>query len=60
MTGIDRSFYQMAQEIQSLGEKELYHRMRRSFEAVSAETQKSCAVSSTSFCIGRSIRPTEF
>ena len=43
MTGIDRSFYQMAQEIQSLGEKELYHRMRRSFEAVPAETQKSCA-----------------
>ena len=43
MTGIDRSFYQMAREIQSLGEKELYHRMRRSFEAVPAETQKSCA-----------------
>ena len=43
MTGIDRSFYQMAREIQSLDEKELYHRMRRSFEAVPAETQKSCA-----------------
>ena len=43
MTGIDRSFYQMAREIRSLDEKELYHRMRRSFDAVPAETQKSCA-----------------
>ena len=43
MNIIDRSFYGLAAEIRALGEKELYYRIRRGFDAVQAETQRSCA-----------------
>ena len=43
MNIIDRSFYGLAAEIRALGEKELYYRIRRGFDAVPAETQRSCA-----------------
>lgn len=43
MNAIDRSFEQLAAEIRSLGEKELYYRIRRGFDRVPKETQRSCA-----------------
>lgn len=43
MNIIDRSFYGLAAEIRALGEKELYYRIRRGFDAVPAETRRSCA-----------------
>lgn len=42
MNVIDRSFSELVQEIRSLGEKELYYRIRRDFDRVPAETRKSC------------------
>ena len=42
MNIIDRSFAELASEIGSLGEKELYYRIRRAFDAVPAETRRSC------------------
>lgn len=39
MNIIDRSFAELASEIGSLGEKELYYRIRRAFDAVPAETR---------------------
>lgn len=42
MNMIDRGFTELASEIRSLGEKELYYRIRRSFDAVPAQTRKSC------------------
>ena len=42
MNIIDRNFYKMVQEIQQLSERELYHRMRKSFDSVPEATQKSC------------------
>lgn len=43
MNAIDRDFYTLAKEIKALGEKELYYRIRRSFDRVPKETQQSCA-----------------
>ena len=34
MTSIDKAFFTLADEIRSLDEKELYYRMRKSFDAV--------------------------
>lgn len=42
MNVIDRQFSELVQEIGSLGEKELYYRIRRAFDAVPAETRRSC------------------
>lgn len=42
MNVIDRSFSELVQEIRSLGEKELYYRIRRDFDRVPVETRKSC------------------
>lgn len=42
MNVIDRNFSELVQEIRSLGEKELYYRIRRDFDRVPAETRKSC------------------
>lgn len=38
----DRNFYEMAREISSLSEKEVYHRIRKNFDNVPRETQVSC------------------
>lgn len=43
MNVVDRNFYELADEISRLSEKELYYRMRSSFERVPKQTQKSCA-----------------
>ena len=43
MNIIDRSFAELTAEIRALGEKELYYRIRRGFDAVPKETQRSCA-----------------
>ena len=40
---IDRQFYDLAAEIKSLGERELYYKIRRSFDSVPDATKKSCA-----------------
>mgnify|MGYP001154242745 FL=1 len=42
MNIIDRQFFEFAETIKNLSEKELYYRIRKSFDAVPAETQKSC------------------
>ena len=42
MNRIDRDFTQLAAEIRSLSEKELYHRIRSRFEQVPAQTRQSC------------------
>ena len=42
MNVIDKSFAELVQEIGSLGEKELYHRIRSAFDKVPAETRRSC------------------
>lgn len=42
MNAIDRNFYRLVQEIQSLSPWELYHRIRKSFEAVPEATRRSC------------------
>lgn len=42
MNGIDRRFYELVGEIKLLSEKELYHRIRRGFEGIPKETQRSC------------------
>ncbi len=39
---IDRKFKELIQEIKSLKEKELYHRMRKNFDQVPDEIKKSC------------------
>lgn len=43
MDFIDRQFYALADEIGALSGKELYHRMRASFELVPEASRKSCA-----------------
>lgn len=43
MNAIDRDFHALAAEIRALGEKELYYRIRRAFDRVPKETQRSCA-----------------
>lgn len=42
MNIIDRRFSELAQEIGALGEKELYHRIRREFDRVHPDTRRSC------------------
>ena len=42
MNIIDRNFYQLRDEIKSLSEKELYYRIRKSFDAVPEVTKVSC------------------
>lgn len=42
MNLIDRKFCELVNEIGSLTEKELYYRIRKSFDKVPYETQKSC------------------
>ena len=42
MNRIDRSFNELINELGSLSEKELYHRIRSAFEKVPAETRRSC------------------
>ena len=42
MNGVDRKFWNLVREIHSLDPKELYHRIRKSFEGVPAATQLSC------------------
>ena len=42
MNIVDRSFAALTEEIRRLDEKELYYRIRRSFDAVPPQTQKSC------------------
>ena len=42
MYGIDRKFWALANEIQSLGQDELCRRIRRSLEQVSPAVQRSC------------------
>lgn len=42
MNAIDRSFSELVQEIGALGEKELYHRIRREFDRVHPDTRRSC------------------
>lgn len=42
MNIIDRNFYDMVNEIKSLSEKELYYRIRKSFDDVPRETKISC------------------
>ena len=42
MNGIDRDFYGLCEEIQSLSELETYYRIRKCFDRVPRETQKSC------------------
>lgn len=39
----DKEFYALANEIKKLSEKEIYYRIRKSFELVPASTRKSCA-----------------
>ncbi len=43
MNVIDKKFYALTEEIKSLGEKEVYHRVRKAFDRVPPETRKSCA-----------------
>lgn len=42
MNVIDKNFFILADEIKRLSEKELYHRIRESFEKVPETTRKSC------------------
>lgn len=42
MNIIDKKFYELVQEIKSLSEMELYHRIRLNFEKVPTETKVSC------------------
>ncbi len=42
MNVIDREFNNLVNEIRQLSEKELYYRIRKSFDAISDETKKSC------------------
>lgn len=42
MNKIDKSFYNLVNEIKSLSERELYYRMRKKFEDIPQETKKSC------------------
>lgn len=42
MNIVDKNFFDLASEIKSLSEKEIYHRIRKAFDTVPAETQKSC------------------
>lgn len=42
MNAIDRNFSELVQEIGALGEKELYHRIRREFDRVHPDTRRSC------------------
>ena len=42
MNIIDRKFAALVKEIKGLTEKELYYRIRRSFDQVPPATQKSC------------------
>ncbi len=42
MNIVDRSFAQLAREILSLSDKEMYHRMRKSFDRVPQVTQRNC------------------
>lgn len=41
MNVIDREFYNLVNEIKSLSEKELYHRIRKNFDSIPDETKKS-------------------
>lgn len=42
MNVIDRNFNELVDEIKSLSEKELYYRMRKSFDNIPDETKRSC------------------
>lgn len=42
MNAIDRKFCALCDELRSLNEKELYHRMRQSFERVPLQTRNNC------------------
>ena len=44
MNVVDKKFYELADEIRGLSEKEIYHRMRTAFEAVHPDVKKSCSV----------------
>ena len=43
MNSIDTGFYALANEIETLQEQEIYHRIRTAFERVPAQTRKNCA-----------------
>ena len=49
---IDRKFKELIQEIKSLKEKELYHRMRKNFDQVPDEIKKVVWIFLISFLIG--------
>ena len=42
MNIIDRNFLNLVNEIKALDEKELYYRIRKSFDIIPLETKKSC------------------
>ena len=54
MNSIDKAFFTLVDEIRSLDEKELYYRMRKSFDAVPEAAKRGLMTSFPSIPIGES------